>query len=132
MNEHGNFLNETDIPTVRRLDYIVKDTDPMESGYLYVALRKLTALGYNDKEKTDNAYFKRAYPLMKSKLIPQMEWVNQWMTAHGKEVIFTNMDDPDTITKDYDYYWGLRTQEQFVEEEAAARAGENGRTPVKE
>ena len=46
--DYNRFLKAEDIPTIRRLDYIVKDTDRFQSGKLYAALRKLVILNeYN-------------------------------------------------------------------------------------
>ena len=126
------FLNGTDIPTIRRLDYIVHDTDPMESGYLYAALRNLALLGiYSDQDSDfSDDYIKEAYERVKPSLRPKLEWVNHWMEENGKEPFFTDYEDWKAVAKDYVYFWKLRTKRVFVEEEVTARRGESGRTPV--
>ncbi len=54
---YDRWLKAEDIPTIRRLDYIVKDTDGFESGKLYAALRNVALDSYADKE-LDNTYKK--------------------------------------------------------------------------
>ena len=127
---YNNFVEGNDIPTIRRLDYIVEGTDNMESGYLYAALRKMSYLKiYNSPEATDerkDAEFRSDEKFLKEKL----DWVNSWMATHGREKIFTDVNDWRAIGADYDYYWELRTKEQFEREEADAKAGKSGRKPV--
>ena len=47
--DYNSWFSGDNIPTVRRLDYVVSDTDGMESGFLYARLRKMTYLkDYNN------------------------------------------------------------------------------------
>ncbi len=127
---YDDFVKGKDIPTIRRLDYIVQGTNNMESGYLYAALRNMSHLKiFNRLEVTDErkeAEFNRYKIIFKEKL----DWVNDWMTSHGRDIIFTDVNDWRAIGADYDYFWELRTKEQFEQEEADARAGKSGRKPV--
>lgn len=128
--DYNEYLKAEDIPTIRRLDYIVENTDGFESGKLYAALRNLITL--NDfrssykTEKTLNEEFNR----MKKVYVPKLEWVNQWMKAHNKEAIFTDVNSWKDIGEDYDYFWNLRTEEDFIKEEAEARLEISGRKPI--
>ena len=60
----------------------------------------------------------------------QTEWVNDWMEANGKLPIFRNISDWKKIGEDFDYFWMLRSEKQFAEEEEEAEKGKNGRYPV--
>ena len=126
---YDRWLKAEDIPTIRRLDYIVENTDRFESGKLYAALRNLALEAYNDKE-LEESYKAAKFERFKGILIPKLEWVNQWMVSHGKEVIFTEVDNWKAVGEDYDYFWDLRTEKDFVKEEAEARLGISGRKPV--
>lgn len=127
---YNNFVKGKDIPTIRRLDYIVEGTDNMESGYLYAAFRKMTSLNkYNNPNLTDNRK-SAEFEFSKKRIQEQLNWVNDWMTTHNRDKIFTDVNDWRAIGADYDYYWELRTKEQFESEEADARAGKSGRNPV--
>lgn len=132
MDTYNDFLSGKDIPTIRRLDYIVDDTDPIESGYLYAKFRNLTYLEtYTDKDQSVSDRIKELdYIRGKRVTIPKLEWVNKWMTDHGKPVIFTDVNDYRAVGNDYEYYWCLRTKEQFEREEEEARQGISGRLPV--
>ena len=70
------------------------------------------------------------YEFKKETLIPKLEWINQWMEAHNKEVIFTDVDNWKAVGEDYAYFWMLTTEKDFVKEEAEARLGISGRKPV--
>jgi hypothetical protein len=52
------------------------------------------------------------------------------MVSHGKEVIFTDVDNWKAVGEDYHYFWNLRTEKDFAKEEAEARLGISGRKPV--
>ena len=129
--DYNRFLKAEDIPTIRRLDYIVEDTDGFESGKLYAALRNLITL--NDfritEYKTEEKLLEE-YKRMKRVYVPKLERVNQWMVSHCKEVIFTDVDNWKAVGEDYHYFWNLRTEKDFVKEEAEARLGISGRKPV--
>ncbi|MBQ5825339.1 MAG: hypothetical protein IIW48_11110 [Clostridia bacterium] len=128
--DYNRFLKAEDIPTIRRLDYIVKDTDRFQAGKLYAALRKLVILNdYNSHYKSEEIR-KAEFEKSKFVVVPKLEWVNQWMQAHGKENIFTDLEDHRKIGKDYNYFWNLRTEKRFIKEEAEARLGISGRKPV--
>ena len=127
---YDRFLKAEDIPTIRRLDYIVKDTDGFQSGKLYAALRNLVNLcRYNSHYKSDEI-LNEEFQKRKIIIVPKLEWVNQWMEAHGKENIFTDLEDYRKIGKDYAYFWMLTTEKDFAKEEAEARLGISGRKPV--
>lgn len=131
MSKYDDFLNGSDIPTVRRLDYIVKDTDPMESGYLYAALRNLEMLTeFNDDRSSLSEAHAAEFEEMKEYIAPKMEWVNEWMRTNGKDPFFTDPQDWRAVGADYDYFWRLRTKKKFIEEEVAARTGKSGRKPI--
>ena len=117
-------------PTIRRMDYVVKGTDNMQSGFLYAQFRHLSFLSiYNNPNLTDDR--KAAdFAAYKSVIIGKLIWVNDWMAANGRDPIFTDVNDWRAIGADYDYFWELRTEEQFAQEEADARAGLSGRKPV--
>ena len=59
-----------------------------------------------------------------------MEAVNRMADKCGLPPIFTDMNDIMKSIAEHDYYWGLRTQEQFVAEEAFARAGLSDFAPL--
>jgi hypothetical protein len=48
--DYNRFLKAEDIPTIRRLDYIVEDTDRFQAGKLYAALRNLIFLNQYKRE----------------------------------------------------------------------------------
>jgi len=126
---YSNWLSAKDIPTIRRLDYIVKGTDNMESGYLYARFRRMSLRIYNNPELTDgrkNAEFE-CYKEIEQE---RTTWINDWMIAHNREIVFTDINNWRAIGADYDYFWELRSKDQFAKEEAEARLGINGRTPV--
>lgn len=127
---YDKWLSGKDIPTVRRLDYIVEGTDNVESGFLYSALRKMSYLkdfkDENLSEKIKEAEFNEYKIVLQDKL----NWVNDWMSAHQRDKIFTDINDWKSIGDDYDYFWELRTEEQFQEEEAKARLGKSKRKPI--
>ena len=128
--DYNRFLRAEDIPTIRRLDYIVENTDGFESGKLYAVLRNLITLNdFRTEYKTEETLFEE-YKRTKRVFVPKLEWVNQWMEAHGKENIFTDLEDYRKIGEDYDYFWNLRTEKDFVKEEAEARLGISERKPV--
>ena len=128
--DYNRFLRAEDIPTIRRLDYIVEDTDGFESGKLYAALRNMSNLNIYVDEEIDEKHKQDSYERLKKVMIPKLEWVNQWMVSHGKEVIFTDVDNWKAVGEDYDYFWNLRTKKDFVKEEAEARLGISRRKPV--
>ncbi|MBQ8893083.1 MAG: hypothetical protein IJ043_01595 [Clostridia bacterium] len=103
----------------------------MESGYLYAKLRKMSPLKlYNNPNLTDkrkDAEFEDKRTIIHEK----MNWVNDWMITHDREIVFTDINDWRAIGADYDYFWELRSEKQFAKEEAEARAGKSNRTPVK-
>ena len=82
-----------------------------------------------DKE-LEESYKAAKFERFKGILIPELEWVNQWMEAHNKEVIFTDVNSWKDVGEDYDYFWNLRTEKDFVKEEAEARLGKSGRKPI--
>jgi hypothetical protein len=128
---YDRWLKAEDIPTIRRLDYIVEDTDGFESGKLYAALRNLVNLNhYRISEYNTEKMLLKEYEKMKRVFIPKLEWVNQWMEAHNKEVIFTDIDDFRAVGLDYNYFWNLKTEKRFIKEEAEARLGISERKPV--
>ena len=109
---YNNWLSAKDIPTIRRLDYVVEGTDNMESGFLYARFRKLAFRVYNSPELTDerkNAEFEFGKELDQERAT----WINDWMIAHDREIIFTDINDWRAIGVDYDYFWELRTKDQF-------------------
>ena len=127
---YDEFLKAEDIPTIRRLDYIVKNTNRFEAGKLYAALRKMTTLNIYNNSKFTEEKKNAEYEFKKKIMIPKLEWINQWMEAHSKEVIFTDVNSWKDVGEDYDYFWNLRTENDFVKEEAEARLGISGRKPV--
>ena len=127
---YDGFLKAEDIPTIRRLDYIVKNTNRFEAGKLYAALRKLITLMQYNSDNLNQEIIKQEFERSKFIIVPKLEWVNQWMEAHGKENIFTDLEDYRKIGKDYNYFWNLKTEKRFIKEEAEARLGISGRKPV--
>jgi hypothetical protein len=98
---------------------------------LYAALRNLVILNnYRISEYNTEKMLLKEYEKTKRVFIPKLEWVNQWMEAHNKEVIFTDINSWKAVGEDYDYFWNLRTEKDFVKEEAEARLGISGRKPV--
>lgn len=127
---YNDFLKGKDVPTIRRLDYIVEETDNMESGYLYAAFRKMASLSmYNNPKLTDERK-SAEFEFSKNRIQEKLNWVNDWMAAHNRDEIFTNVDDWKDIGEDYDYFWNLRTEQQFIKEEADARLGLSRRKPL--
>lgn len=127
---YNNWLSAKDVPTIRRLDYVVEGTDNMQSGYLYAAFRKLTFSKYNSVELTDerkNAEFE----FSKKRCQESAIWINDWMIANNREIVFTDINNWRAIGADYDYFWELRTKDKFAKEEAKAKLGLSNRTPVK-
>lgn len=129
--DYNRWLRAEDIPTIRRLDYIVKCTDRFQAGKLYAALRSMTTLDlYTDNEITEEK--KNAeYEFKKEILIPKLDWVNEWMERHDIDVIFTDVNSWKDIGEDYDYFWNLQTEKDFIRQEAEARLGISKRKPVK-
>ena len=127
---YDNWIDGKEIPTIRRLDYIVEGINNMESGFLYAALRKMSYLKfYNSQDMSDetkDAEFKADESFLKEKL----DWINDWMSAHNRDKIFTDTSNWRNIGKDFDYYWELRTKEQFIKEEVEARVGKSNRKPI--
>lgn len=125
-----NRLKAEDIPTVRRLDYTVEYTDGFESGKLYAKLRNLVTLNdFRSSYKTEKV-LDIEFERMKIVYIPKLQWVNQWMEAHKLDVIFTDVNNWKAIGEDYDYFWNLRTEKDFIKEEAEARLGISNREPT--
>ncbi len=128
-----NFLNPEDIPTKRRLDYILEDMDGFKAGILFGAFRKMEGLrkfspkedGITDKQK------ELKYNELKDVYKAKTQWVNDWMEANEKLPIFRDTADWKKVGEDFDYFWMLRTEKQFEEEETEAKKGKNGRYPVK-
>ena len=127
---YDSWLKAEDIPTIRRLDYIVEDTDGFQSGKLYAALRNLVTLNKYRIDYKSYEILNEEFQRRKFIIIPKLEWVNQWMKAHGKENIFTDVDSWKAVGEDYDYFWNLKTEKDFVKEEAEARLGISERKPV--
>ncbi len=127
---YDSWLKAEDIPTIRRLDYIVEDTDRFQSGKLYAALRNLVTLNKYRIDYKSDEILNEEFQKRKVIIIPKLERVNQWMVSHGKEVIFTDVDNWKAVGEDYHYFWNLRTEKDFVKEEAEARLGISGRKPV--
>ena len=128
-----NFLNPEDIPTKRRLDYILEDMDGFKAGVLYGAFRKMEGLkkySPNYKELTDEQK-KLKFEYSVRRITEQTKWVNDWMDDHGKLPIFRDNTDWKKVGEDFDYFWMLRTEKQFEAEEAEAEKGKNGRYPVR-
>ncbi len=125
-------MNYNRIPTIRIIDYIIDDVEGMETGRLYSAFRQLSFLNqYVEKEYNDEKKNK-VFEDEKCVTIPKLEWVNNWMNSFGKEALFTDVNDWRKIAADYDYYWNLRTKEQYEKEEKDAKEGKSGRRPVGE
>ncbi len=121
-------LKEDELPTIRRLDFIVRDTDPISSGMLYGALREMSYLnrlysesGLSEDEK--KRFFAR---VDQSKI----KWINDWMKSHNKSPLFSDPTNYNQVGSDYNYYFGLRSRKRFVEEEIEARLNKSGREPV--
>lgn len=113
------------IPTTRRLDYIVIDTDPMESGYLYGCFRNklFSADSFLDLKfhlHHDGKFYRK----------DSVEWVNKWMLKNNKDLLFTNVNDRYDVAVDLEYFWELRTTQQFAWEEARAIKGFCDRKPA--
>lgn len=130
MEDVNSFAGGSNIPTVRRLDYMIKDTDPMESGYLYAAMRQLESLTLYLEPGMSDEYKEEMYNRKREVVDSKLDWVNEWMRTNGKEEIFNDIEDWRRVAADYDYFWGLRTKQQFIEEEVEARLGKSGRTPI--
>ena len=127
---YNNWLSAKDIPTIRRLDYIVEGTDNMESGYLYAVFRRITSFSmYNNVRLTDKRKDAQ-FEFSKKRCQERATWINDWMIAHNREIIFTDINSWRALGADYDYFWELRTKDQFAEEEAKAILGLSNRTPV--
>ncbi len=127
---YSSWRSGKDIPTKRRLDYIIDDCDGMDTGRLYGAFRHLSPLNkYLDKSLSDDDKDK-IFAREECVTVPKLEWVNEWMAQHGKLPLFTDVHDWRAIAADYDYFWNLRTEEQFAQEEEAAKAGTSGRLPI--
>ena len=124
-------LREDAPETVRRLDFIIHDVNPMDTGMLYGALREMECLNkYTPKSDISEAerqeLFEEELPMFKAKL----EYVNEWMEKHNKEPFFTDITNGEEVGRDFDYFWCLRTRKQFIDEEIAARTGKSERRPV--
>ncbi|MGN1419078.1 MAG: hypothetical protein ACI4W6_07095, partial [Acutalibacteraceae bacterium] len=104
---YDDWLSGKDIPTIRRLDYIVEGTDNMESGYLYAAFRKMTFSFYNNP-KIEDEIKNNQFEFSKKRIKREIGWVNDWMIAHDRDIIFTDINDWRAIGADYDYFCELR------------------------
>ena len=134
-----NFLNPEDIPTKRRLDYILEDMDGFKAGVLYgrfrgggysIGMDDLKIFSPNYKGLTDEQKELEFKESIES-ITQQTKWVNDWMDDHGKLPIFRDNTDWKKVGEDFDYFWMLRTEKQFEAEEAEAEKGKNGRYPVR-
>lgn len=122
-----SFLKPGEIPTIRRLDYIVQGMQMQQRGKLYGVLRDMIHLDqFNDTQLSESAK-EIKFKNIKSVIIPQMERVNQLMKQGRLFPIFSDMDDYHKVGEDYDYFWCLRGENQFAQEEADARLGTSGR-----
>ena len=117
--------------TMRRLDYIVEDTDPHQSGQLYFALRNMTDLTKYINENLTEEMKKASFERYRQIEGPRLDWVNKWMESNGKDPIFTDTNDWKKIGEDYDYFWIPRSEYKFVMEEAKARMQKSARKPIK-
>lgn len=139
---YEDYLSGRDIPTVRRLEYVVKGLDPGDVGVLYRMFRNLLFLevyapvsGLNEEESRRFASFLRhQFKIQRDGIQERLEEVNRWMREHGLPDIFTDMTDYNQIWRDYDYYWKLRTQAQYDQEErerleAAGKTADGGEDP---
>ena len=131
-----------EIPTIRRLDYIVCNTDPMESGYLYAGFRNMqgTCKGLRRissfvwKKEANMPHYReeadRFFNMFHEEIVLAMEYVNNWMEKYNLSPVFTDFNDLEKCGDDYDYVWNLRSEKKFVTEEAEAWLGISNREPV--
>ena len=129
--DYNRWLRAEDIPTIRRLDYVVKNTDGFESGKLYAALRNLTFLNKYKRENMNDEEMLEVFKEEKIVVSPKLEWVNEWMELHDLDVIFTDVNSWKAVGEDYNYFWNLKTEKDFIRQEAEARLGISKRKPVK-
>lgn len=76
---------------------------------------------------------KRTFELNKQEYNEKMQWINEYMSFKGmNEDIFTNINDYETSSDDYDYYYELKTPTQYKQEEEARKAKKLGTRPTNE
>jgi len=121
-------LKEDELPTIRRLDFIIRGMDPISSGMLYGALREMSYLnrlnpesGLSEIEK--ERFFTRVDP-------SKIEWINDWMKSHNMFPLFSDPTNYNQVGSDYNYFFGLRSRKRFIKEEVEARLKISGREPV--
>ena len=76
---------------------------------------------------------RRTFELEKEVYKERMQWINDYMKVNGmNEDIFTQLDDFDISSDDYDYYYEFKTPTQYKKEEEARKAKKLGIKPAGE
>ena len=120
------------LKTFRRVEYLAA-SDAMEDRLMFYhkmarEVKKLAV--FENVNKGDTFISEDRKEELDEEYLPIIRWVNDYMVAHGKEALFSDPVDWLTIGKEYDYYFELRTLEQFAREEYDAWKGRNGYRPL--
>jgi len=66
---------------------------------------------------------KRIFELDKEKYKNKMNWINEYTNLKGlEEKVFTNLNNFEISSDDYDYYYSRKTETEYKKEEEARKA----------
>ena len=74
---------------------------------------------------------KRTFELNKTEYAEKMQWINEYMNLKGmNEYIFTDLENFEISSDDYDYYYERKTPTQYKQEEEERKSKKLGTKPA--